>query len=403
MFTVDNSHQNQYGGEIEYRARFEAYMNKTVKVDEYDGVPVVMIVLGGGPNTARQIIHSVKKKIPCIFVNKSGRFSDIFSFIYDTVELKAGKGQNKEMSVRDPKTNKSKFSVGLLAKIEQMIRTQFPSKDNNKILEEIEEMFQPEYRHLLSVFDLNADKIAGDIDESILHGLFKAKKDNFQSMIRLCLVWNRVDMARKYIFTPQNKTSILSLDSLMEDAIVKNRVEFVELFLENGYNIKTYLTYGKLLNLYNKIPASSDLYKLLYEQVGLGLSNKKLKDLTGLSNICFTFRDIGHITQRLLDDLYKHRFTQSPFREITHDKAHQVVVRNRHGIKLSRFGMIWLKSKKCTDDEHAILDQQCELPDHELFMLNILLQRYDMAMIFWREGKVNQIVCFIYGVSVRNS
>lgn len=292
------------------------------------------------------------------------------------------------MSSRDPKTNKFKFSAALLDKIELMIKTEFPSKDKDKILEEIEEIFQPEYRHLLSVFDLNADKNAGDIDESILNGLFKAKKDNFQSMIRLCLAWNRVDMARKYIFTSKNKTSILSLDSLMEDAIIKNRVEFVELFLENGYNIKNYLTYGKLLNLYNSIPASSDLYKLLYEQVGLGLSNKRLRDL-GLSNICFTFKDIGHLTQRLLDDLYKHRFTQSPFREITETKAQQVIIKNRHFIKLSKFGKIWLKSKKCSDGEYAILDKQCELPDHELFMFNVLLQRYDMAMIFWREGKVN--------------
>jgi transient receptor potential cation channel subfamily M protein 5 len=206
-------------------------------------------------------------------------------------------------------------------------------------------------------------------------------------MIRLCLEWNRVDIARKFIFTSQNKASILSLDSLMEDAIIKNRVQFVELFLENGYNLKSYLTYSKLLNLYNSIPANSDLYKLLYERVSY--ANKNSKENAGLDRICYTFKDIGSVTQKLLNYLYEHRFTESPFSEISSHKARQVVTKNKHGIKLDKIKIhIWIKSKKTLDGEYKILDKKCEQPEHELFMFNILLQRYDMAMIFWREGKV---------------
>ena len=83
---MDNSHQNNFGGEILFRARLESYLLNTVRVDEFDTVPVIMVVLDGGPNTAISVIQSINKKIPCMFVNKSGRFSDIFSFIYDSIK-----------------------------------------------------------------------------------------------------------------------------------------------------------------------------------------------------------------------------------------------------------------------------------------------------------------------------
>lgn len=86
---------NEFGGEIDFRARLESHLHKTVKIENYEDVPVIMVVIGGGPNTARTVIESIKKKIPCVFVNRSGRFSDIFSFIYETIEMNdEKKGEN---------------------------------------------------------------------------------------------------------------------------------------------------------------------------------------------------------------------------------------------------------------------------------------------------------------------
>jgi len=93
---VDNSRENEFGGEIDFRARLEDHLRRTVKIGEYGELPVVMVVLEGGPNTARAVIESVRKRIPCIFINRSGRMSDIFSFIYETVE--EGKGAAGEGS-----------------------------------------------------------------------------------------------------------------------------------------------------------------------------------------------------------------------------------------------------------------------------------------------------------------
>jgi hypothetical protein len=47
--------------------------------------------------------------------------------------------------------------------------------------------------------------------------LMKAKKENFSSMIRLCLVWNRIDIARNYIFTDENRNKVLNFIQKIND------------------------------------------------------------------------------------------------------------------------------------------------------------------------------------------
>ena len=62
-----------FGGEIDFRAKLESHILKNVKLGEIDSVPGVMVVIEGGPNTARTVIESIQKQIPCIFVNVTPR------------------------------------------------------------------------------------------------------------------------------------------------------------------------------------------------------------------------------------------------------------------------------------------------------------------------------------------
>lgn len=39
----------------------------------------------------------------------------------------------------------------------------------------------------------------------------------------------------------------------MHLAILNNRIEFVSLFLENNFNVQTFLTHAELLRLYNEV------------------------------------------------------------------------------------------------------------------------------------------------------
>ena len=98
-----------------------------------------------------------------------------------------------------------KFEKSLLEEINEKVKAEFPNKPHQKILENIEEIFQYKYRHLLSVFELNVNKQSSDLDEAILNSFTKSiEKAN---MIQLCMYWGRVDIARK-IFEDQNSEKV---------------------------------------------------------------------------------------------------------------------------------------------------------------------------------------------------
>ena len=61
------------------------------------------------------------------------------------------------------------------------------------------------YPHLLSVFRLDSNENQNidnaDIDIAILRALLKAKKSNYKAQLKLALTWDRIDIARNFIFT----------------------------------------------------------------------------------------------------------------------------------------------------------------------------------------------------------
>ena len=67
---IDNSQVNQTGGEINFRARFESDMAKGI-VASLEPVPVVVVVIEGGPNTIKCVLESLANNIPCMVIDVS--------------------------------------------------------------------------------------------------------------------------------------------------------------------------------------------------------------------------------------------------------------------------------------------------------------------------------------------
>lgn len=86
----------------------------------------------------------------------------------------------------------------LRAEISNKIYEYF-KKPPKPILESFEKIL--EYPHLLSVFRMSYDELGNDLEIAILRALLKAKKDNFGAQLKLCLTWNRIELARNFIFT----------------------------------------------------------------------------------------------------------------------------------------------------------------------------------------------------------
>lgn len=150
--------------------------------------------------------------------------------------------------------------------------TSFEAKDDviEPIICNIEKIFQPAYLHLLSYFVLKPHDPANTVDMAILNGLLKSSKkkeqtgehiinlideqNRYKAQLKLCMTWNRYDMAEKFIFNEENRDKVFGfLDEFFYDSILNDRVEFVQLFLENGFVVKNFLTYRRLLKLYNDV------------------------------------------------------------------------------------------------------------------------------------------------------
>jgi hypothetical protein len=67
------------------------------------------------------------------------------------------------------------------------------------------------------------------------------------------LQWNRDDIAKTDIFTGEEDFKPYQLSNLMELALIQNKPRFVELILENGLNLKSFLTTRRLIYLYNSV------------------------------------------------------------------------------------------------------------------------------------------------------
>ena len=160
----------------------------------------------------------------------------------------------------DPSSNSFELDPVILAELEIKAREAYPNLNQtviDDIINNIEKALNPIHSQYLTVCKTNNGE--GEIDVAILQALLKANskgtnnENSIQSQLRLALEWNRVDVAKDYILTDENKTVMGSLDNLMFTAIKDNRFEFVELFLDNGFSLKSFLTYRALLKLYNEV------------------------------------------------------------------------------------------------------------------------------------------------------
>jgi hypothetical protein len=112
----------------------------------------------------------------------------------------------------------------------EKVKTDFVPKDNviDPIISNMEKVFQPKHHHLLSTFVLKPHDQANGVDLAILNGLLrslKPRKSNlndkltpeeerreelkYKAQLRLCLTWNRFDMAEKFILSDENRDKVV--------------------------------------------------------------------------------------------------------------------------------------------------------------------------------------------------
>ncbi|XP_063423231.1 transient receptor potential cation channel subfamily M member-like 2 isoform X2 [Mytilus trossulus] len=348
---VDNGTEHSFAVEIPFRAKLEnAVANmKTDTGKDAVKVPVCCLVAEGGPGTLETVHQSVLNNIPIIIVQGSGRAADILAAAYEF-----SKESEKEYVDKNGKQtwrSETEFDSTQEAKIIDMIKDVFGDKDLAKKWQMVKESLVN--RDLVTVFNLSAstsNQSSKDIDYAILKALLKANKDQVYDQLKLALAWNRIDIAKSEIFVDDRTWEPGSLDDILQSAIMLNRKDFIELFLDHSVSLKDFLTVNRLRQLYNQIPPKCQLSLLLRR--------------TKLYNSDVTMSDVGHLIQDLIGDFYASHH------------LHETDV--SMGVGMFTNANASSSSHKGPGSFNAV---------QELFFWSVLMNRQELAKIFWKQGK----------------
>nr|XP_045757656.1 transient receptor potential cation channel subfamily M member 1 [Mirounga angustirostris] len=437
---ADNGTLGKYGAEVKLRRQLEKHISlQKINTRLGQGVPLVGLVVEGGPNVVSIVLEYLREDppVPVVVCDGSGRASDILSFAHKYCE----EGGVISESLKDQ----------LLVTIQKTFN--YDKTQSHQLFAIIMECMKK--KELVTVFRMGAEG-QQDIEMAILTALLKGTNASAPDQLSLALAWNRVDIARSQIFvfgphwpplgslapptdnkvaekdkkpptattkggrgkgkgkkkgkvkeeveeeTDPRKIELLNwvnaLEQAMLDALVLDRVDFVKLLIENGVNMQHFLTIPRLEELYNTRLGPPNTLHLLVRDVKKG----NLPPDYHISLI-----DIGLVLEYLMGGAYRCNYTRKSFRTLYN---------NLFGPKrpkaLKLLGMeddeppTKGKKKKKKKEEEIDIDvddpavSRFQYPFHELMVWAVLMKRQKMAVFLWQRGEESMakalVACKLY-------
>uniref|UniRef100_A0A8C1D523 Transient receptor potential cation channel, subfamily M, member 2 n=1 Tax=Cyprinus carpio carpio TaxID=630221 RepID=A0A8C1D523_CYPCA len=362
---VDDGTHGHYGVEIELRARLEKLISQQTLGSRGSGVtiPVVCVVLDGGPGTLNTIYNAMLKHTPCVVLEGSGRLADVIAQVA-ALPL-------------------SKVTLVLISQLmKRFFGQEYQSFTEVQVIEwtkKIQDIIR--MPHLLTVFRIDEDKNY-DVDVAILQALLKASRSDehagrqsWERQLELAVAWNRVDIAESEIFTEESQWTSCDLHPAMFSALVGDKPEFVRLLLENGVCVGKFLEQeDKLTELYAHLPACFFLRKLAKRVQG-GKIHRGQEPQPGSSKISLSHvaEEVRHLLGSFTQPLYglsRHKMTGDDVRLAASLRTH---ITNTSGlVDLPCLGEEW------TPD--TVWD-----PGRDLFLWAVVQNNTELAEIGWEQ------------------
>uniref|UniRef100_A0A8C1V7A0 Transient receptor potential cation channel, subfamily M, member 3 n=1 Tax=Cyprinus carpio TaxID=7962 RepID=A0A8C1V7A0_CYPCA len=296
---ADNGTTGKYGAEVKLRRQLEKHISlQKINTRIGQGVPVVALIVEGGPNVISIVLEYLRDTppVPVVVCDGSGRASDILAFGHKYSE----EGGIINESLRDQ----------LLVTIQKTF-TYSRTQAQHLFIILMECMKKKE---LITVFRMGSEGHQ-DIDLAILTALLKGANASAPDQLSLALAWNRVDIARSQIFIYGQQWPVGSLEQSMLDALVFDRVDFVKLLIENGVSMHRFLTLSRLEELYNtRHGPSNTLYHLVRDVKKVRIHCGNLPPDYRISLI-----DIGLVIEYLMGGAYRCNYTRKRFRTLYHN------------------------------------------------------------------------------------
>eukprot|EP00053_Salpingoeca_punica_P025338 m.16890 g.16890 ORF g.16890 m.16890 type:complete len:1448 (+) comp7747_c0_seq1:367-4710(+) len=277
---VDDGRENEFGGEIPFRAMFEA------SIADRHGIPAVTLVIQGGPGTVNTCYNSVMSKTPLVVIEGTGQAADCIAYAW--------------MMLHSEESRARAYNhAGLLNKVREVHKTQYQEL-TRKILETVSQ------RDMVVVFSLE-DHGKRELDHAILTASLTANKqvEGLSQRLLQAMTWDRLEIARKVLAARAEDRRAEEDDAFSKDinkslmhALKHNNPDFVELYIEYGakphFLKPTRSTYensffGAMQELYENAVSKPGHVPILFDMTEIGerdtldvvKAEKKLSDLMG--------------------------------------------------------------------------------------------------------------------------
>uniref|UniRef100_A0A4W3IRE2 non-specific serine/threonine protein kinase n=1 Tax=Callorhinchus milii TaxID=7868 RepID=A0A4W3IRE2_CALMI len=358
---VDDGTVGKYGNEMKLRKKLEKYIAlQRINTQMGQGVPIVGLVIEGGPNVILTVWEYVRHTppTPVVVCEGTGRAANILAFTH--------------------KHTADGRYVPLILMIQKTFN--FGQKQSNHLFNILTECM--EHRESITIFDTESED-QQDIDLAILTALLKGTNASASDQLSLTLAWDRVDIAKKNVLVYGQHWKVGSLEQAMLDALLMDRVDFVKLLLENGVSIHHFLTISRLQELYYMKQGPANL--LLHHLVG-DLKQNNLPPGYKISLI-----DIGLVMEYLVGGAYRSSYTRKSFRVLYNNLL------SKHKFSFSLMLPLQEKSvsshksrKRSKHDLNFSEDYDFAsfiYPFNDLLVWAVLMKRQKMAMFFWQHGE----------------
>uniref|UniRef100_A0A673VAA4 non-specific serine/threonine protein kinase n=1 Tax=Suricata suricatta TaxID=37032 RepID=A0A673VAA4_SURSU len=385
----DDGTVGKYGNEMNLRRNLEKYLSlQKIHSRSRQGVPVVGLVVEGGPNVILAVWETVRDKDPVVVCEGTGRAADLLAFTYK--------------HLADEGTLRPQVKEEIIGMIQNTFN--FSLKQSKHLFQILMECMV--HRDSITIFDADSEE-SQDLDLVILTALLKGTNLAASEQLNLAMAWDRMDIAKKHILIYGQHWKPGTLEQAMLDALVMDRVDFVKLLIEYGVNLHRFLTIPRLEELYNTKQGPTNM--LLHHLV------RDVKQHALLSGYRITLIDIGLVIEYLIGGAYRSSYTRKSFRALynnlyrkrkpplhrrrpsgnrngsTESTLHSQFIRTAQPYRFKEKSVVLHKSRKKSKEEQNISDDPESTgfiyPYNDLLVWAVLMKRQKMAMFFWQHGE----------------
>ncbi|CAF3990732.1 unnamed protein product [Rotaria sordida] len=395
FFLLDDG--TYYGYDIgDYRTRFVLETANYKK-----GVPIVTIVVEGGPDTLLTIYRDLSNSIPVVLVDGSGRVPNLLAnFLIRTDSMIRRNGKDNDgvnwkhvIDIKVPddiEILKTKFRPYTNEIRDGLRDISKGSKTSDKEMDELLKCFlyclQPAVRSKIRIFSLDSDE---SLDDTIFEAIVEAKQQesseknkavNRQQLLQLALAWNAIHVAKEHIIKDDLSDIRPEIkEKLFFDALLSDRPQFVNTFIKLNFDI-TQMFYERQTNQ----PWRLKLKQLIRLYEDNTMSNQRLY----LLKKCFhhkkfsSAQDLDLILKKLVGDYFKSIYTRSA---ANFWEQLQICCRCLVGARVADSRTVIYRDYNSDDSEvpdpEEAQKEVRELVLRDLFLWCILTNRIDMSKV----------------------